>query len=164
MRYLFGLLMLFSSSLSAQSVWLATEPSAMRRSIVSSWSECPEQRWCQDMVTYYQELLYAQAELTPHRLEVVLIGEFTSHRLSQLQLNLRRDGFELVKVEFGQQVFDVAEALQTMPAVEVDKALIVFINQYRQSTQRVLTWHASFGRALLHSDGELITLQFDYSQ
>ncbi len=164
MRYLSGLLILFCPLLSAQSLWLATEPETMRANIVTSWSECEPQRWCEDGVGYYQAHLYAEATLTPERLVVTLFGEFTPHLLSQLQLNLRRDGFQLVKISIEQQEFDLEAALQTMPANEVDKTLVTFINQSPQSAERVLSWQASVGQAELRSDGELITVRFDYSQ
>lgn len=164
MRYLSGLLLLFSPLLSAQTLWLATEPETMRGNIETSWSECEPQRWCEDEVRYYQSRLYAEARVIPGRLAVTLFGEYTPHLLSQLQLNLRRDGFQLVKISIEQQEFNIKAALQTMAANEVDKALVTFINQSPQSSERVLSWQASVGQAELRSDGELITVRFDYSQ
>jgi hypothetical protein len=96
------------------------------------------------------------------QLELTLLFEFTTHRLSELQLNLRKDGFGLDSVEIEGESFDVQAELEKAAMQgdksKVDKQLIQFLNQYPQSAERSLVWSTQLWRATLLSDGELITL------
>lgn len=152
-------LVLFSSSLSANTLVLPeSSRGELRQSITSSWQLCGESLWCEDELKYYRDSFIAQASLVEGVLRVELINEYSAERLGQIQLYLRQDRFVLTRAEIEGQVFDVDKAIEQTSIEQADRALILFLNQFPQDTNRTLHWQAKDWHAELVSDGELITL------
>ncbi len=129
-------------------------------SIRSSWTLCDEQVWCANELFYYRDSYMAEARVIDQKLTIHLLAEYSSHLLSELQLNLRRDGFSLVDVIIAGVKFDVASEVEESSAAEADRALVLFLNRFSLSTTRTLHWQTKHWDALVHSDGELVTITF----
>ncbi|WP_394127024.1 hypothetical protein [Vibrio hepatarius] len=160
MRVFALLLSLVASSLSANTLTFSTSPDEMTQSVLSSWQECDQQLWCEDNLTYYRGNYFAQAAVSQSALQIELMTEFSIHQLSQLQLNLRSDGFSLLSVEVMGERFDISQQSSQHSVSEVNAALVQFINRYPQTAPRKLVWQSSLWSAELISDGEIISLRF----
>lgn len=130
----------------------------------SDWYACGEEerRFCQDEFGYYHLSFYAELMITADTLHLSLLAPYTSHLLSEVQLNLRQDHFHLTRVSIGKQSFDVSEALWLAKSAkqrnQVDKALIQFLNRSPQETVREMHWVHANWHAILRSDGEVVEL------
>jgi hypothetical protein len=173
MRWFTAFITLFSLNVSvafnasANTLTLSSQPDTLRQNILSSWQECDENTWCEDELSYYRESYFAQAIVGESALEIELLSEFSAHQLSQLQLNLRSDGFSLQSVEVMKQRFDISQQSSQRSISEVDEALVRFINRYPQTAPRKLVWQSPLWDAELISDGEIISLRFmsgDYTE
>ncbi|MFM2589048.1 hypothetical protein [Vibrio sp. TBV020] len=160
MRWSCVLLSLLAFNLSANTLVLTEQPISLAKTIESSWQECDELMWCDDKLAYYRSSYFAQATVASGHVEIELMSEFSVHRFSQLQLNLRADGFSLQVVEVEGERFDVAKQLSTSTSSDVDAALVRFINRYSQQVPRTLTWQSTLWNAELISDGDVIALRF----
>lgn len=160
MRILAVLIGLLSCHSSAATLLLTTPSEVLIQEVQSSWLQCEEQVWCEDSLTYYRHNYYGQAERINGQMVLKLFVEYSSHQLSELQLNLRSDGFSLIHVDIAGEHFNVAQQFSNNSESRVDKALIEFINQFSPSQVRVMVWQNSFWDAKLLSDGEIITLSF----
>ncbi|KIE22224.1 hypothetical protein SE23_01660 [Vibrio sinaloensis] len=158
MRILVLWLGLLSCHASATTLLLTTPIQEFVFDVQSSWVQCEEQVWCQDVLTYYRHDYYGQAERIHEQWVLELFSEYSNHRFSDLQLNLRSDGFSLIHVDIAGEQFDVIQQLTVKGAEEADKALIEFINAFPAAQPRVLTWQSRLWKAKLVSDGELISL------
>lgn len=124
---------------------------------------------CLDDFHYYQQHFYGEVLLAENQLNFSFIRGYDQHVLSELILNLRKDGLVLSRVEIRGERYDVAQALGAEGARpgEVDKQLILFMNRYPQEASRKLLWvkaDALFAptprvRVELVSDGELLELR-----
>jgi hypothetical protein len=128
------------------------------------WDHCDRELnlWCQNEMAYYRQAGYAELSLATSSARLELLFEYSSHTLSDLQLNLRRDGFSLELVSIEELVFDVRTELQAAHTAkelnDVDKRLIQFLNSASQEKPRNMRWEQNNWRAMLYSDGEMITL------
>lgn len=128
------------------------------------WRLCDSDNgvWCQEELSYYNQAGYAELSLVAHNVELEMLFLFSSHTLSELQLNLRRDGFILRRVLLGEALFDVEaqliEAETEQQVRDLDKKLIQFLNQTDQNQPRVMHWRNDIWDVTLSSDGEIISL------
>ncbi len=131
-----------------------------------TWLECSENifitSWCGDEFNYYT--LRVWPEVTGDQdggiKTLTLHGAYSTNDWSLLQLNLRKDGFQLQSIQLGEQQFSIAEQLKTATTQEVDKALVLFLNRYAQSFPKALTWQKEHIQALLATEGKETQLQF----
>lgn len=157
--FAFFISVLLSSTLSANTLVISEDTGdELKATIQSSWMHCEEQRWCADELYYYRESFIAEAQVTEQSLTVELFAEYSPHLLSQLQLHLRQDGFELLRVKIEGVEFDVASAVKESSLAEADRALILFLNRYPSSAERTLDWQSRVWHTQLKSDGELVSL------
>lgn len=162
------LLCLFTTTLQATTLLFgATSPSQLLNDVKGGLGyQCNQQpiTWCIDELTYYRESAYTEVVELEGKFELSLMFEFTAHRLSELQLNLRKDGLVLQRVEIEGKHFDVkgelAKTANQAERSQVDKQLIEFLNRFPQQAPRTLEWQSQRWRAALTSDGELISLKF----
>lgn len=129
-------------------------------SLKSSWAMCDEQVWCANEMFYYRDSYIAEAQIIDQKLSIQLLAEYSSHLLSELQLNLRRDGFSLVNVSIEGAEFDVASEVEESSTEEADRELVLFLNRFSLSTTRKLHWQTKLWDAVVYSDGELVTVTF----
>ncbi|KOO14254.1 hypothetical protein AKJ18_14995 [Vibrio xuii] len=147
-------------NVSANTLTLSSDLNTVAQSIRSSWQECDEQMWCEDKLAYYRGSYFAEAIVSEFELEIELFSEFSTYQLSQLQLNLRSDGFSLQSVDIMGERFDISQQSSQHSVSEVNAALVQFINRYPQTASRKLIWQSSLWDAELISDGEIISLRF----
>ncbi len=130
------------------------------------WFDCGEisgQLYCSDLVRYYRAPVYLQAaKVGKQVVRLSLSTDYSVLAYGDLQLNLRRDGFELIRAEKLGAQFDVKMALSRWPAAEADKRLIQFLNQGDRQQMVTLYWQAAIAYPLafatLTSDGKQITI------
>ncbi|WP_156144598.1 hypothetical protein [Vibrio hyugaensis] len=121
---------------------------------------------CLDEFYYYNIALYGELTLRNQSMTLSLLAAYDAQTLSDLILNLRKDGFVMSAIEIGNEHYDVRKALQQKSPEQVDRDVILLINQYSQDTPRKLDWvkaeefEASTPKvkANLTSDGEMLEL------
>ena len=93
-----------------------------------------------------------------------LQGEFSLTYFNNLQLGLRQDGFQLMKVVIDGVTLDVELALINHSETEVDREVLQLINRYPATQPRELYWRSADQKryALWRSDKDLI--QIIYTQ
>ncbi|TFH91365.1 hypothetical protein [Vibrio ouci] len=160
MRWFTAFIALVAFNVSANTLTLSSHPDTLAQNIRSSWQECDEQTWCEDKLAYYRGSYVAEATISQSSLEIELLSEFSTHQLSQLQLNLRSDGFSLQSVEVMGERFDISQQSSQHSVSEINASLVQFINRYPQTVARQLAWQSELWDAELISDGEIISLRF----
>ncbi|ELD1798594.1 hypothetical protein QXB72_002383 [Vibrio fluvialis] len=131
----------------------------------SDWIECSEmpsvKKWCSEPFAYYATTVWAQVAFHHDRSsEMVLHADYSMHNWSQLQLGLRKDGFQLHHAQLDQATFDVTQQIQIQSWQATDKALVVFLNQHARAFPKTLIWQHQNAQAKLFTDGSDITLTF----
>lgn len=129
----------------------------------SEWMECSAMpsvnAWCSEPFAYYATPVWAEVTFQPdHRSEMVLHADYSQHHWSQLQLGLRKDGFQLQNAQLAQARFDVAQQRQTQSWEDTDKALVLFLNQQARAFPKTLTWQHQDAQATLFTDGVAMSL------
>lgn len=135
-----------------------------------TWLECSENifitSWCGDEFNYYT--LRVWPEVTGDQdggiKTLTLHGAYSTNDWSLLQLNLRKDGFQLQSIQLGEQQFSIRDQLKTESTREVDKALILFINRNAHSFPKILHWQKEKVVAKLATDGKSAEVQFTRSE
>jgi hypothetical protein len=128
-----------------------------------------DSEFCTDAIKYYgvevdarlfvENGLVVKAELT---------SGFTPSTYTELQLNLRKDGFVLSKAKIGPREFDVLEKLKQDPIKQVNREVVMFLNEGPLTSERTFTWYPNDEYyeqmptrfAQFESDGKNIRLQF----
>ncbi|EPP25595.1 hypothetical protein [Vibrio fluvialis] len=131
----------------------------------SDWIECSEmpsvKKWCSEPFAYYATTVWAQVAFHHGRSsEMVLHADYSMYNWSQLQLGLRKDGFQLQHAQLDLATFDVAQQMQIQSWQATDKALVVFLNQHARAFPKTLIWRHQDAQAKLFTDGSDITLTF----
>ncbi|GEA61522.1 hypothetical protein VCO01S_27150 [Vibrio comitans NBRC 102076] len=132
------------------------------------WFDCAEDDkplFCKDSVKIHHTPMYAEITFD-HALEPVLDlhGEFSLSYFNNLQLGLRQDGFQLIKVVIDDVTLDVELALINKSETEVDREVLHLINRYPATQPRELYWRSADQKryALWRSDKDVI--QITYTQ
>ncbi|MCC4222443.1 hypothetical protein LL295_02825 [Vibrio campbellii] len=135
------------------------------------WYTCEAQEsagaFCLDDFHYYQQHLYGEATTEAKAIRLIFLTDYQPQNLSELILNLRKDGLVMKRIAIQGEQYDVAEALKHNSPEVVDKALVLFINRYPQQVPRRIDWVLAqeFGSPVprlnvtLNSDGEMIELE-----
>ncbi len=134
------------------------------------WYECDTREqvavMCLDEFHYYNASLYGELTSNNQSMTLSFLTGYEAQTLSGFILNLRKDGFVMSAIEIGNEHYDVRKALQQKSPEQVDRDVILLINQYFQDTPRKLDWvkaeefEASTPKvkARLLSDGEMLEL------
>lgn len=158
LSYLILFWTLFSAhfSYAADPVWLRQvlnsndEPLTLERvkhdsSLFDCGLEKEDEKFCSDVVRYYKTEVTAEIFFTESRFDkLVLNSAFSPLVYSDLQLNLRKDGYGLVNIKIGDVLFDVEKQLLQLSPDVVDKELISFLNSQPLSVPRALVWRHGF--------------------
>ncbi|MCG3734377.1 hypothetical protein [Vibrio cincinnatiensis] len=131
----------------------------------SYWFACGEletgKRWCSDPFYYYSISVWASIDQNADQIGVMtMYSDYSPYTWSQFQLGLRRDGLQLVWVKLGSNEFDVRERRSQDSWQEVDRALIVFLNQHIGEFSKEQRWLSQQRQGLLKTDGATIELQW----
>ncbi|MGL6312350.1 hypothetical protein [Vibrio sp. WXL103] len=110
-----------------------------------------EWRYCAEF-SYYDLPVFAQlfsdeGQINQVRLELAS----SAFHLSQLQFNLRRDGFQPHRVSYAEHDFNVQEALKHSPPEVVDRQLIELINQRPRNSILSMQWVKSSNEVLIQA-------------
>ncbi|MDA0149099.1 hypothetical protein [Vibrio sp. LaRot3] len=118
--------------------------------------------WCHDDWRYYRVSFFAQVKSEFHSVDLQLVAPFSPHDYSQVQLNLRNDGFKLLRVEQDGEVFNVEEKISTAKSdaqfVQVDKALVVFLNKSLRASKVEQFWRNETWLVRLIKENDMIEL------
>lgn len=132
------------------------------------WFECNESdarlSWCSDEFDYYSVTMWGEVTGSNNDSvsDLTLHSAYTRHSWTQLQLNLRKDGFEIVQVEIGDKQFSVPDALDSGSPEQANRDLVVFLNQSAWVFPQVMYWQHGHVRAKLESDGQNVYLHFSH--
>ncbi len=140
------------------------------QSIVQSayWFECNEQSarrsWCSDEFDYYSVKVWGEVTGSKNNSvsALTLHTAYTRHDWTQLQLSLRKDGFEIAHVQIGDKQFSVQQALDFGTPEQADKSLVLFINQSALVFPQIMVWQHGRVRARLESEGLDVYLHFSH--
>ena len=98
--------------------------------------------FCSEVVNYYTTPVQGYLWLAKENVnKIQLNAPFTASNYSQLQLNIRKDGYVLVWVEIAGKHIDITEQLKTKPFHIVDREVMMFMNKGRISSPRRLLWY-----------------------
>lgn len=134
--------------------------------------DCGEEEgkeYCSEPVKYYntevESYLWVEDGLVN---KVEVSSPFSILSYSELQLNLRKDGFVLAWIKIGEKSIDVIEELKLKPLYKVDREVVMFMNKGSIATPRQLIWypkaeyHAAQHTRYVEflSDGNTVTVRF----
>lgn len=174
----FSLVVFFHASATlANGFWwqalLSEKPLTEVRKVIEQsgeWYECDSRDQvavlCLNDFHYYNVALYGELTSNNQSMTLSFLTAYDAQTLSELILNLRKDGFVMSAIEIGNEHYDVREALQQQSPEAVDRDVILLINRYSQETPRTFDWlraqefEASLPKvkANLTSDGEMLEL------
>ncbi|PMH44541.1 hypothetical protein BCU68_03300 [Vibrio sp. 10N.286.49.B3] len=129
-------------------------------------------QFCSDEVNYYTTAVFAQLWVENNSVnELMLTRDFSMTSYSNLQLSLRRDGYQIETVTMNGHLFDVKDKLSKNTIMDVDKELIIFLNSQPITQEKRLTWSKKFknkdevliGKVIFESNKDGITLHFIHS-
>ncbi|ELA9360883.1 hypothetical protein QTV39_001282 [Vibrio parahaemolyticus] len=123
--------------------------------------------FCLDEFSYYQQTLYGEVVFEEKKAQFSFLTEYQRQTLSELILNLRKDGLVMRSLAIGNEQYDVAASLKNKPAGEVDKEVVLLINRYPPEIERSMVWvkadeftePSPHVVITLRSDGEMIELR-----
>jgi hypothetical protein len=73
-------------------------------------------------------------------IESIITVPFTTHAYSQLQTNLRVDGYQLAEVKMGSVSFNIKEQIELHGMLTADQKLIKFLNSAPIQESKLFTW------------------------
>ena len=134
--------------------------------------DCGEEEgkeYCSEPVKYYKTEVESYLWVENGQVKSVEVSSpFSSRSYSELQLNLRKDGFALAWIKIGEKSIDVIEELKQKPLYKVDREVVMFMNNGSIATPRQLIWypkaeyhgaqHTRYVEFL--SDGNTVTVRF----
>ena len=137
------------------------------------WYGCETQEsegaLCLDDFHYYHQHLYGEATIEEKAIRLNFLTDYQPQNLSDVILNLRKDGLVMKRINIQGEQYDIAAALKQNSPEAVDKALILFINRYPQQAPRSIDWVLAEEfesptprvHVTLNSDGEMIELKVE---
>lgn len=134
--------------------------------------DCGEEEgkeYCSEPVKYYKTEVESYLRVEEGRVgRIEISSPFSPLSYSELQLNLRKDGFALAWIKIGDKSIDVIAALKQKPLYKVDREVVMFMNKGSIATPRQLIWypkaeyhgaqHSRYVEFL--SDGKTVTVRF----
>ncbi|MPW36201.1 hypothetical protein GCU72_06985 [Vibrio sp. B1Z05] len=134
----------------------------------SQWFDCAENEtplFCSDEVVIHRTPMYGTVAFDGQQKPILkLNSEFSLVYFNELQLGLRSDGFQLIKIEIKGHMFDITQQLTTQSATEVDKQVQQFIQGYRATDPRVLYWQSLDQQYSVLWQSDKTAIQLIYTQ
>ncbi len=131
-----------------------------------NWLECDEKYntrvWCGEEFRYYTLQVWPEIQATQSNTvdTLVLHADYIMNDWTSFQLSLRKDGFKLQFVQYGEQLFSITDQLVSSTMENIDKELVLFINRNIRLFPKTMVWDKKTVRAKLITDGKIITLTF----
>lgn len=148
-------LLLFSSSVFANMLSFSRLPSILSGDFLGYSLEKVQQsmdlydcgleeenrEFCSDVIKYYQtdvevRILIEDALVS----SIELRAPFSANAYSELQLNLRKDGYSLSEATVEGSNYDVIAALKHKPMKQVNREVVLFLNNGKLSSDKTLLW------------------------
>lgn len=128
--------------------------------------EADNELFCSDEIRYYKVPVLAEISIDDGDMsQIQLQRGYSLLHYSELQINLRKDGFLLKEVHIGGESFIVDDVLKTMSMEAANKALVPFLNRSTFENQRTLLWlRGDKSRAKLTTDKEFVTVVYSYQE
>ncbi|WED24499.1 hypothetical protein L3Q72_16620 [Vibrio sp. JC009] len=139
---------------------------------MESLYDCGEkegERFCSDPVKYYKVTVNGSIWLSEGAVvKVTLTTAYSAFSYSELQLNLRKDGFALAEIHADNVYFNVAGELKSKSLTQVDREAFILLNKGSAARPKTLIWvpeeQLLAGNpsryAELKSDGKSVELSF----
>jgi hypothetical protein len=134
--------------------------------------DCGEQQgkqYCSAPVSYYKTEVESTLWIEGGRVHTVeVLSPFSALSYSELQLNLRKDGFVLAWIQIGEKSIDIIDELKHKALYKVDRDVVMFMNKRAIDTPRKLIWYPKTEYYVAHqsryveffSDGKSVTVRF----
>lgn len=128
-----------------------------------------DREFCSERVKYYDTDVEGRLLISAGLVqEIEITADFSAYRYSELQLNLRKDGFNLYSAKINGEAFNIPQRLSRQTADEVNRDFIRFTGNSGIGTNRRFEWRpkSDFAtteperKVVFTSDGKRITLQF----
>ena len=125
--------------------------------------------FCTDIVKYYNTEVEGRLLVIDGLVkEIETTTVFSASTYSELQMNLRKDGFSLSSAMISGQKFDVLKELEIKTVDEVNREFVRFLSASRITDKRTFEWRPKTDyhsgepgrRVRFSSDGKQITLRF----
>jgi len=133
---------------------------------MSEWINCSDDatltKWCSDEFRYYKLKVWGEVkeDAQGNIASLTLNAPYSSYNWSQFQLALRKDGFKINHITIGDAQFSVAEELLQSTHQQVDKSLVLFLNQSRSQFPKRIDFQYGQVIAKLETDGDEVYLKF----
>ncbi|NOI65205.1 hypothetical protein [Vibrio sp. 99-8-1] len=99
------------------------------------------QSFCSDTIRYYSTAVVARFDVEQGWVDKIELScPFSNQAYTQLQLNLRKDGYVLVKVSVEDKEYDVIEQLKHKTMNQVNRDVVMFINASALVSHKVMHW------------------------
>ncbi len=121
--------------------------------------------FCSDEIRYYNIAMLAEVTIEAgYMSQIQLQRDYSLLQYSQLQIDLREDGFLLKEAHIGGKSFMVGEVLEAMSMEEANKALVPFLNRPALANHRTLLWQrGDKSYVKLMTNQEFVTVIFYYA-
>jgi len=121
---------------------------------------------CSDEITYYRTRVFLEVRVEENKVSrVVMTADNSNLTYSELQLSLRKDGFQLASIDIDGNEFNVEKRLvgaTPEERVQIDKELVTFMNRQLNRTKIKSVWNVngqSYPVVHLESNGEEIQVR-----
>lgn len=134
--------------------------------------DCGEQQgkqYCSAPVSYYKTEVESTLWVEDGQVNIVeVLSPFSALSYSELQLNLRKDGFMLAWIKIGKKRIDIIDELKHKALYKVDRDVVMFMNKGAIDTPRQLIWYPKAEYYVAHqsryveflSDGQTVVVRF----
>lgn len=100
------------------------------------------EEFCSDVTKYYNVDVESRLLVTDELVhEIEITSPYSSLMYSELQLNLRKDGYVLAKAIIEGKEYNAIEELKNKPIKLVNREMVMFLNEGPISSERQLTWY-----------------------
>ncbi|WP_261874927.1 hypothetical protein [Vibrio rarus] len=110
------------------------------------WFDCAEDktpRFCTDRVTLHHTSVFAEVSFASPSSPILEVNsEFSLTHFNGLQLGLRQDGFQLIKIDIAGVLLDIEQQRQQHSFAEVDRQVLSLIHRHKATTSRTLYWRS----------------------
>jgi hypothetical protein len=128
-----------------------------------------DREFCSERVKYYDTDVEGRLLISAGLVqEIVITADFSPYHYSELQLNLRKDAFNLYSATINGEEFNIPQRLSRQTADEVNRDFIRFTGRSAIGSDRCFEWRPKNDfaateperKVIFSSDGKRITLQF----
>lgn len=152
----------------SESVW-TLEQARQSGQVYDCGLEEEDREFCTDVMKYYNTNVEGRLFVIDALVQRIdITTSFTASAYSELQMNLRKDGFSLSKASIAGEEFDVLDQLKSKTVDEVNRDFVQFLSGSSITGMRTFEWRPKTEyyadkpkrSVTFSSDGKQITLSF----